>query len=51
MFEGGFEVLKLQCFKLLRVLPLSEAYSEPSKTFEIELFGKSRELFLQKDSS
>ena len=51
MFQGGFEVLKLQYFKFLCVLPLSEAYSESSKTSEMDLFVESHGLFLQKDSS
>ena len=38
-FEG-FEVLKLQYFKFLCLLPLSEVYSEPTQTSEKELFVK-----------
>ena len=37
LFQERFEVLKLQHFKLV-----SEAYSEPSQTSEMELFAESR---------
>ena len=35
--QGGFKVLKLQYFKLLYVLLLSEACSEHNQTSEMEL--------------
>ena len=50
MFQGVFEVLKLQYFKFLRVLPLSELYSEPSQTSQMEFYTENRILFSQKDS-
>ena len=37
-----FEVLKLQYFKLLCALSLSETYSELSQTSEMELFAENR---------
>ena len=40
IFQGGFEILKLPYFKFLRVLPLSEAYSELTQTSEMEFFAK-----------
>ena len=39
-FQRDFEILKLQYINLLCVLPLSEAYSEPSQTCEMELFAE-----------
>ena len=41
IFQGDFKVLKLQCFKLLCGLPLSEAYSEPSQTSKMQLFDEN----------
>ena len=40
IFPGGFEILKLPYIKFLRVLPLSEAYSELTQTSEMEFFAK-----------
>ena len=40
--ERLVQVLKLQYFKLLRVLPMPEANSEPNQTSEMELFAESR---------
>ena len=51
IFQGGFGVLKLQYFKLLCVLPLSETYSEPTQTSEMELSLESLYFFSEKDSS
>ena len=42
IFQRGFEVLKLQYFKPLCVLPMPEANSEPNQTSEMELFAESR---------
>ena len=33
ILQGVFEVLKLQYFKFLYVLPLPKVYSEPNQTF------------------
>ena len=41
IFQGDFEILKLPCFKLLCVLPLSDTYKEPTQTSEFELFPES----------
>ena len=48
VFQRGFEVLKLQYFKLLCVLSLSEPYSEPTQTFEIEPLLKAVNSFHKK---
>ena len=42
IFQGGFEVLKLQSLKLLCVLLLPGPYSEPTQISVMELFAKSR---------
>ena len=51
IFQESFQVFKLQCFKFQCMLPLSEAYPEPTQTSKMELFAESRLHFLQKDSS
>ena len=48
-FPGTLQYLKY--FKLLYMLPLSEACLEPSQTSKKVLLPESRELFLEKDSS
>ena len=41
IFQGGFEVLKLQYFKHLFLLPFSEAYSAATQTSKMELYPES----------
>ena len=47
-FQRGTQVLKLQLFKLLCVVPSSEAYSEPNQTSEMDLLLKTVNSFHKK---
>ena len=41
IFQGGFEVLKLQYLSFCMCAPLSEAYSESTQTSKMALYAES----------
>ena len=41
IFQGGFEVLKLQYLSFCMCAPLSEAYSESTQTSKMVLYAES----------